>query len=618
MRAVPFIALAVGIVYLALPPAPWSELLLYDGAVVLMTCLSVWGWRHSAAGDRRFNFFIALWSGSFLAAELIWWGLTHQGLDPFPSAADGFFLLGYLALAGAVATSSAAARRERDRSAWLDAPILTAVSMIVLWQLMIEPTIDQSMSTFAMVVTVAYPIADLIVLGHVLALLLSGAARGRRATLLTAGTLCMLAGDAANAQPGLNESFVVGRLMDAGWILAYVLIGAAAVAPGRPPVSRASVDIGVTKLVLTLVAVVIPQAVIALEITHRLAFGFDRLTIAMAAATVILVLVVVRLWWLMGRTRALEQRRGENRLAMLIHRSADAIVLIDRDYRIAFASPAVEDLAGLTPEASLGTGMTSWFPDDPDGLTRRLDDLVSMPTGSVIALSERLVSVDQAERFVEGTACNLLDDPDIQAVVVTMRDVTARRELESQLEWRAFHDDLTGLANRALFADRVTHSLERIRRAPSAGIALLFLDLDDFKAVNDGMGHAVGDQLLMQVAARLSSCLRPADTIARLGGDEFAILLDDIGAPEHARDLAERVVEVLRMPMEVADVHLGVRASVGVAIGLDDSTDESLMRDADIAMYCAKAEGKGCVVVFDDTMRELAAARLAGKVESLR
>ncbi len=611
MRAVPFIALAVGIVYLVTPPAAWSLLLLYDGVVVLMTGVAVWGWRHSTDVDRRFNLFIALWSGSFLTGELIWWVLTHRGIDPFPSAADGFFLAGYVALAGAVAAVSATTRRERDRSAWLDAPVLTAVSMILLWQLMIEPYLDRELSTFTVSVAVAYPVADLIVLGSILALLLTGSVRDRRAALLTAGTLFMLAGDAASTQESLSESFVAGRLMDLAWILAYVLIGTAAITPGRPAVTRTNREAGAGRLVLTLVAVVVPQAVIALEVADRLTFGFDRLTVALVSATVILIIVVVRLWWLMGRTRAFEQRRGENRLAALIHRSADAIVLIDRDHRVSFASPATENLAGLAPESSLGMVMTSWFPDDPEGLSRRLDDLVSMPAGSVIALAERMVSVDQTTRFVEGTACNLLDDPDIRAIVVTTRDVTDRRELEAQLEWRAFHDDLTGLANRALFADRVVHALGKARLTPSAGIALLFLDLDDFKAVNDSMGHAAGDQLLQHVAARLSSCLRASDTIARLGGDEFAILLDDVRSPEQARDVANLVVEVLREPTDVAGIHIGVHASVGVAVGLHDSTDESLMRDADTAMYRAKSEGKGCVVVFDDMMQDAARTGLA-------
>ncbi len=144
---------------------------------------------------------------------------------------------------------------------------------------------------------------------------------------------------------------------------------------------------------------------------------------------------------------------------------------------------------------------------------------------------------------------------------------------------------------------------------------MLFVDLDDFKAVNDGMGQGGGDELIRGVAERIQSCVRPADTVARLGGDEFAVLLEDIPSVGHVDSLAHRLLEVLQLPIDVLGVSLAVPASVGVSFATGDSTAESLLRDADIAMYSAKSQGKGRVTMFDATLRDVAVRRLTLKVE---
>jgi diguanylate cyclase (GGDEF)-like protein len=162
--------------------------------------------------------------------------------------------------------------------------------------------------------------------------------------------------------------------------------------------------------------------------------------------------------------------------------------------------------------------------------------------------------------------------------------------LVEQLEHQAFHDGLTGLANRVLFHDRVRHALSRRDRAGHP-IGLLFIDLDDFKRVNDGLGHDAGDELLVAVAHRLQACVRPEDTVARLGGDEFAILLDRAETPEVAAAAARRVLDGLRTPFTLRGNQVPVSASLGVALGAESELDD-LLREADIAMYMAKAHGK--------------------------
>jgi diguanylate cyclase (GGDEF)-like protein/PAS domain S-box-containing protein len=190
-------------------------------------------------------------------------------------------------------------------------------------------------------------------------------------------------------------------------------------------------------------------------------------------------------------------------------------------------------------------------------------------------------------------------------------DVTERHVIEEQLRHAAVHDALTGLSNRALFSEILTRVLRRARRRPDYSFAVLFVDLDRFKVINDSLGHITGDQLLRGVAARLQGCLRSTDVIARFGGDEFTILLDDMASVEDARDLAGRVLSVLKAPFTFESQEVSVTASIGIALGSRDyQTSEEVLRDADIAMYRAKTLGKNRFEVFDVAMHEGAVARL--------
>jgi diguanylate cyclase (GGDEF)-like protein len=187
----------------------------------------------------------------------------------------------------------------------------------------------------------------------------------------------------------------------------------------------------------------------------------------------------------------------------------------------------------------------------------------------------------------------------VHGLVLTLRDVSRRKELEEQLRHRAFHDPLTQLPNRALFLDRAEHALARQRREGGA-VAVLYVDLDRFKEVNDRLGHAVGDALLVEAAQRLRACVRSVDTAARLGGDEFGILLEDVMSASEAVQAAERVLATVEEPFAVANGEHTLRASIGVVVsdGSGEGADE-LMRRADVAMYAAKSHGEGRYELFD-------------------
>jgi diguanylate cyclase (GGDEF)-like protein len=181
-------------------------------------------------------------------------------------------------------------------------------------------------------------------------------------------------------------------------------------------------------------------------------------------------------------------------------------------------------------------------------------------------------------------------------------DITDRKRLAEQLRHQALHDPLTDLANRALFYDRLEHALARLDRHGGL-LAVLLLDLDGFKTVNDTLGHQVGDQLLALVAERLRGAVRPSDTIARLGGDEFVVLVEDASSPADAVAATQRLLGALAAPISVASREVQVRASVGIAIAAPGAQPADLVRDADVAMYQAKAEGGSSYRIFDPSMR---------------
>jgi len=176
-----------------------------------------------------------------------------------------------------------------------------------------------------------------------------------------------------------------------------------------------------------------------------------------------------------------------------------------------------------------------------------------------------------------------LGDPALEGVILSMRDITDRKQLEDELRHQAFHDTLTGLANRALFEDRLTHALATARRG-SASVGVLFLDLDDFKTINDSLGHSIGDALLRAVAERIDGVVRVTDTAARLGGDEFAVLLEPMEYASDAQTIARRLLDALEPPFAVGGRDLRVTASVGFVVGDGSGEVDELLRNADTAM----------------------------------
>ena len=310
---------------------------------------------------------------------------------------------------------------------------------------------------------------------------------------------------------------------------------------------------------------------------------------------------------------ATDLRRSEERFRSLVRNSVDVNVILARDGSIAYESPAVERVLGYRAEDRIGQpAIEVVHPDDRLRVERLFLTVARRPNAEASA-ELRVRHADGSWRSIEAVVKNLADDPAVGGIVANYRDVTARKALETELRVRAFHDALTGLANRALFVDRLEHALARTKRTRER-IAVLFLDLDDFKTINDSLGHGEGDQVLVATAARLQGTLRAGDTIARMGGDEFAVLLEDTAQSGPPVEVAGRLLEALEAPLVHGERELFVRASVGVAfVHGRRSSAEEVLRDADAAMYIAKGRGKNRIVLFEPGMHRAALTRLALK-----
>jgi diguanylate cyclase (GGDEF)-like protein/PAS domain S-box-containing protein len=304
-------------------------------------------------------------------------------------------------------------------------------------------------------------------------------------------------------------------------------------------------------------------------------------------------------------------REAEYRV--LAEHSGDCITRHDLEGRYLYASPASEKLIGYRPEELVGR--TAWemgfiHPDDADAARSVTQRVVEgeLETGT---LTWRFFQRDGTVRWVE-TAIRAVPDAHgrAQEVVAVTRDVSERKDAESRLAHQALHDSLTGLPNRTLFLDRLEHALKRAERH-HGGVAVLFVDLDRFKLINDSFGHAAGDRLLCDVAERLRRTLRPGDTIARFGGDELTVLCEDVDGEAGARAVAQRIAELFEEPFVVEDGEAFLQASVGIAVAAAGAAPEDLIRDADAAMYRAKDHGRARVEVFDEAMRRDARERVA-------
>ncbi len=299
------------------------------------------------------------------------------------------------------------------------------------------------------------------------------------------------------------------------------------------------------------------------------------------------------------RREAEEALKESEKLLRAVVTGASVVVFAaDREGKITLSEGKALESVGEEPGNAVGRSIYEMCADEPD----ILENVRRAFSGEEVAATVEIGGLAFETRYSPMRG----EDGTVTGIVGVATDVSERRRLEKELEHRAFHDSLTGLPNRDLLADRLGHALERTERR-GRKVAVLFLDLDNFKLVNDSLGHDAGDELLVEAASRIGSVLRSKDTVARLGGDEFVVLLEDVAGEAEATEVAERVIQALKPPVSLGDEKVSVTASIGVALG--DSGEgrppDALLGDADAAMYRAKEKGRNGYEEFRPEMRPL-------------
>ncbi len=370
-------------------------------------------------------------------------------------------------------------------------------------------------------------------------------------------------------------------------------------------------------------AIYLASALIA-GLVHQQAQRFGATTLVVSAVSAIFILLLLRI--AVQRQEAERQRQevqlaqaqheatlSHQRFAAAFSHAAIGMVIVKPDGNILQVNDALCALLKLEPGEVLGLPFDTLLDTADAPLMQRRAQAARVSNDDAFSMEVQVRRRDGQKIWV-AVHCSQYEDPagGGQCLIYQLHDITSRHVAESRLNHIAYHDDLTGLANRHSFHEVLAAAVERTRLDPGQRFAVLYLDLDRFKLVNDSLGHGVGNELLREVAARLRACVRPVDLVARLGGDEFAALIDAMGDPHVALQLADRVLDELSRPTQL----LGTEVIAGVSIGITFSdlgyrTADEIMRDADLAMYEAKAAGRGRVVRFDSSMHHKVAEKLS-------
>ncbi len=595
--------------------------------------------RRSSGRERVSWMLIGAGAAAWGTGQILWTvyevGLGTQPVSP--SACDAGFLLSpvliVIGLLRFVDTPAGLFSRVRGV---LEALLISGGVLIAMWAFLLSPVVATSKNSLTeQLVTLTYPVLDAVTIATFLFVV------SRRRTHLY-GRLSLLA--SAIVLLAVSDStfwyFTTVRNVDdvnptdAGWFAGFLLLAFGAVALRRRP---AGVGPGAGKTLSpssahdaerlfhrSWVVVAVPELVALSGLLavagYQLIAGdgrFDRPVSWMVVSLAGLALahgvsVAVENHTLTARLedrveqRTMELASRERHFSALVEHSSDVTAVVSPDLTFTWVSQGVKDAYGWDPATLVGHTLS----DFGDRYNALIDALPRSPTipERVQQVAWELTDATGRLRFADSKITNLVEDPDVSGYVINTRDVTDQTLLEQELRHQAFHDHLSGLANRALFNDRAEHALLRARRTGTE-IAVMMIDLDGFKDVNDGLGHQAGDALLRTTADQLLGVARASDTVARLGGDEFAVLMEDLDGPVDALAAAERMRASLRDATTFENAEFAVTASIGVAISDPTSCVSDLLRDADIAMYSVKNNGKDADQLFEPWMRDQARER---------
>ncbi|QTE28263.1 EAL domain-containing protein [Pengzhenrongella sicca] len=657
-------------------------------------------------------------------------------LNPYPSVADLFYLLTYPLAAAGIYLFIRGRSATHDRASLIDAVIITTGIGLLVWVYLVLPNYEAPGSGIGRVVSVAYPLGDVLVIAMLARLVTAGGLRFRAMQLLIVGAGGLLVADILYGLGQLAGAWQTGGPIDAGWILFYVGWGAAALHPSMIKLAelapRPSTYIGPARVSVLAGVTLISPTVLLAEATRG---GVVHASTVALFSTALFLLVIARLWgllevhqqsvqrerilrtsgealvsahgleaiyqvaldgvaaltgtggslagaaifvasptgvqcvaasgvplddgavdrfWLTAAAggcldpagtvsvtsfrsdRAdrgmlvvestsamtsdthgafatlaaqvalavesaklaedLRRRRSDKRYRGILQAASDIIVVVTAEGEITYGTPSLGRNLGHDAGDVVGRDIVEFLHPSDAGEARAIFAAFGAGTSHAQAIADwHLRRHDGSFVAFEVLSDNLLRDPSVGGILLTMRDVSERRALEVELKHQAFHDALTGLPNRALFHDRAEHALARTSRQGSV-LAVLMIDLDDFKEVNDTRGHASGDDLLIQIAARLAATCRSGSTVSRFGGDEFAVLVEDLADVGEAEIFADRVLATFATPFVLDGEATRIGASVGVVVTggpHEKLAMTELMRCADLALYAAKDLGKG-------------------------
>ena len=561
------------------------------------------------ADSRRAWMLMAMAVGSYWIGDVIWGVLAlTTGERPPLSVADvaycAFVPLALWSLGSFPGLGPTRAERVRVQ---LDAAIaaITAATVVYWLSPLRAPTqsLQQSLSAL---LNLSYPLVDIMLVSALLVLLWRHADQEHATAfrLLLIGFGVKTIADMFYAHQVLTADDTFGDLTNVCWVAWYGFITMSARrarehALEAPPADRVPRHTG--SLAYACIGI---AGLLLLYVVHL--GDLDAVRGVTAGVLLLLAAVLFRQSLVIGENARLDavaaERAADSRMAALVHHASDLIIVVDLDGTTRYVSPSVEHIMGFGADALVGRNVLEVVHAEDAEATRLLLGRLARGDEEQAEFVCRAAQANGEWRWLEVVGSNQLHTESISGLVLNARDVTDRRALESKIAWQAFHDPMTGLANRALFTDRVTHALSRRERG-DVDIGVLFIDLDHFKSVNDSLGHAAGDELLRQAARRIECEVRAGDTVARLGGDEFAVLIEDADV-QSSMSTASRLLAQLTRPFLIDGRDVFVGASIGVAQAPAGINLESLIRDADVAMYVAKHEGRGRVVQFEPVMRD--------------
>lgn len=596
-RAALAVGSALAVISFGFPPDHRLHVAIYLSVTAIATVAALLGIAINQPQVREPWLYLAAGQFCALMAEALWFNLEPSQA---PGLADIFFLSVYPLLGiGTILLV-------RARTPGRNSPAMLDMSLVLVASTTVAASINGGWLA-------GYLLLDLCLFALVARLVVSRLPRNCSLALICLSFVALGLADSWDALNGAQNAG--GNPQNAMWLTSYLLLAAATVHPSMrtatDPEPPADTRIGMARLAILSTLAFAPLATMyGLKWVGRPI----QLELVALGTALLLSLLMGRVALLIRTTRHLTERQSERRFLALVEHTTDVVLVASNDGAIRYASPSVERALGYRASDLRGRFDPALIHhDDHKRLMAAIHSTLTRAIADSVQVDGRVRHANGQWRCFEAVLVNLTNHPDVGGIMITARDTTERDRLEQELYYRALHDPLTGLPNRVMLLEQLTACLDHAAEGQSPAAAVLFIDLDDFKTINDGLGHDRGDELLVVLADRLRACVGLDQISARFGGDEFAILLRAPAVAERAETLARSVLREFSRPVTVGDSVVNITASAGIVLAEPPTSPEVVLRNADMAMYAAKAGGKARFEIFDQSMHERALERFAIK-----